>query len=690
MIKEIKNIRYRLLIIVLLLDAIYSSGRIAHAQTPSIELEDVFVTATRQPESMLTVPAHVTVITSEEIESSNATDVGDLLREEGGLWVTNITGSSPIGLIIDGRGFNNGGGNGGRTLVLIDGRRSNLVDTSNPDWASIPIDTIARIEIVRGSASALYGDNAVAGVINIITKQGVMEPASGVSLERGSYDFWKRTASFSGLDGDLSYYLYGSYETSSGYRENSDYRASNYVGTFQNNISPYTTLHFRGSYMDNDLLFPGALTEADIQLVGREGSVTNEDQAGTRLSRTDVGIDSYLNESQWIELTGGQTLRAQDSLITSPGAGYTEIDSDSRSSLLTGKYRMTGRMAGLKSRLLVGLDLLKETVQSDSFSNFPDPFFPYVVSETTNYERRQIGVYANEEVSLPSFLILNLSGRMDRSEFQFSQIQTDLSTSLTTRSSGERSFRTWSPAAGLTFLTSPSTSLFVNWSRSFRFPNRDELTGIFGITPDLDPERATTFESGSTIRAGQKIQMTASVYTMRVENEILFIPPGIGVFAFGDNQNIPEVEHKGLEFSAKFLAGDGVRVNGSYSVTRTRILEGPFTGSRLPITPKHSGHVTLRLGKEKGFQLTATDRISGKRIPANDLANVQKKLPVYSVINVRLGYKGENLDLFFGSNNVFNREYEEFGGVGGFPFGSRIGINPSPKRHFIWGGTLRF
>ena len=287
-------------------------------------------------------------------------------------------------------------------------------------------------------------------------------------------------------------------------------------------------------------------------------------------------------------------------------------------------------------------------------------------------------------------MILTLSGRMDWAEFKFSRSETDLTTSTTTPSSGDRSFRVWSPKAGLTFLTSPSTSLFATWSRSFQFPNRDELTGIFGITPALDPERATTTEGGFTVRAGGHLEGTASVYRMRVEDEVILIPPVIGTFGFGDNQNVPEVEHEGLELSAKTGYGEMIRINGSYSVTRTEILKGSFQGNHLPITPKHSGAVAVHLGRGKGLQLSATGRFNGKRIPANDLANVQKKLSAYSVLDLRLSYKGDNLELFFGSNNVLNRKYEEFGGVGGFPFGSRIGVNPSPERNFLWGGTLRF
>jgi iron complex outermembrane recepter protein len=640
------------------------------AGTP-VELGPVVVTATRQEEETLRVPSHVTVITQEDIQKSNATNAGDLLKTEAGLWVTNTSGSTPSGIFIDGRGFNNGGGNGSRMLVLIDGRRANLADTSNPDWASIPIDTIERIEIVRGPSTSLYGDNAMAGVINVITRQGGGEAATDLALEHGSYDFWKRNAVISETKGALSYYFYGGYESTDGYRVNSDYQASNYVGNFAYKGSSFTTLHFRSRYLSNKRLLPGALTESEIVSVGRRGSVIDQDHGETRQVQFDFGLDSYLDKNHWIELMIGEILRGEDFRITSPGFGVWDAANDSRSLSVTGKYRVAGPLDGRDSRLVLGTDLLKETVKSPSTStdtsgtSFPDKIA---------YERRLIGAYAHEELSIHPALILTLSGRMDWSGFQFSQESSGLS--------GDRSFRIWSPKAGLTYLTSPSTSLYATWSRSFRFPNRDELTGFFGLSPELDPERATTYEVGNKIQVGRVFEGTGSVFRTEVKNEILYIP---SVF---ENQNLPEVRHEGIEVSSMIRTSETVRWKGSYTMTRTEITEGPFKGRRLPITPKHTGSATMDWGKEKGPMLSVTGRFVGRRIPANDLANAQEKLPSYTVVDVKLIYRGESLEIYVGTNNVFNRKYEEFGVVSSS--GSGISVYPSPERNFIGGMTLRF
>lgn len=669
------------------------------AQQKGLKLEPVVVTATRQEEEILRIPSHITVITQEDIQQSAATNTGDLLRTEAGIWVTNTSGSSPTGILIDARGFNNGGGNGSRMLILIDGRRANQVDSSATDWAAVPVESIERIEIVRGSSAALYGDNAIAGVINIITKKGGKEPSLDGSLETGSYDTWRRKLTLSGSSGALSYYLHGSHESTDGFRENSDYRASNYIGNFSDSISAFSTFHLRTSYLTNDRKLPGALTETELATEGRDGSVT-DDRGKNHQGQWDIGFDSYLSQYQWIELSGGQTLQSGGSTVTFPGSGFTDLDSNSRSSAVFSKYRLTGSIAGRENRLMLGVDLLKERVTAESFNNYPDPLFPFVRTEVTTYDRKLMGIYAHEEFSIYPSLILTLSGRLDWSEFEFSSTETDHVSNTVTVSSGKRKFKDdgvpimgeplWSPKVGLTYLTSPSTSLFMTWSNSFRFPNRDELTGLFGITPQLDPERATTYELGSQAQFREIHQASISVFRMKVEDEILFIPPAVGEFAFGENRNIPEVQHEGVEMSISTRYSEILRLKGHYTVTRTEIRKGPFEGSTLPITPKHTSSAAIDLGKREGLMLSVTGRFVSKRFLANDLSNTQEKLPKYSIYDARLTYSTTDFEAFFGVNNIFDKKYEEFGGVGGFPFGTRIGVNPSPERNYIGGATLKF
>ena len=131
------------------------------------------------------------------------------------------------------------------TLIMVDGRRVNEIDQSGVDWTQIPLDQIERIEIIRGgSGGVLYGDNAVSGVINIITKKGRGKPKFTFGTEIGSYDQNKERLSFSGAIQDFSYLLSGSFEGTHGYRNNSYYKATDFTSKFDYDLFPSLALRF--------------------------------------------------------------------------------------------------------------------------------------------------------------------------------------------------------------------------------------------------------------------------------------------------------------------------------------------------------------------------------------------------------------------------------------------------------------
>lgn len=145
----------------LLLTLGYNPGQTSAEEKEEIPvLQEVVVTATRQEEEIRKIPANVTVITEEDIENSNAKNVADLLRSEEGIVVRDLLGNGKNAQV-DMRGFGETGPF--NTLVMVDGRRVNEIDLSGVDWTQIPLDQIQRIEIVRGTGTVLYGDNAVGG-----------------------------------------------------------------------------------------------------------------------------------------------------------------------------------------------------------------------------------------------------------------------------------------------------------------------------------------------------------------------------------------------------------------------------------------------------------------------------------------------------------------------------------------------
>ena len=134
--------------------------------------------------------ASSTVITAQEIERSPGQSLQDLLAREPGVQMTNLFGSvNGARSSVDMRGF--GAAGTSNTLVLVNGRRLNDIDMAGVDFSAIPKNSIERIEITRGNSGAvLYGDGAVGGVINIVTKNAVdLPPSARVQAGFGSFNY---------------------------------------------------------------------------------------------------------------------------------------------------------------------------------------------------------------------------------------------------------------------------------------------------------------------------------------------------------------------------------------------------------------------------------------------------------------------------------------------------------------------
>jgi len=174
------------------------AGAVAAAeQDRPATMAEVVVTATRTETTLDKVGGSaVSVVTAADIEAAKQTRVAEALKGIPGIDIVASGGPGSAATVFI------RGGDSKNTLVLVDGIMFN--DPSSPnrsaDIANLTLDNIERIEVVRGPLSALYGSNATAGVINIITKKGDGKPTAHVGAEYGSYDTWKV---FGGTSGEL-------------------------------------------------------------------------------------------------------------------------------------------------------------------------------------------------------------------------------------------------------------------------------------------------------------------------------------------------------------------------------------------------------------------------------------------------------------------------------------------------------
>src|SRR5690606_32598467 len=133
------------------------------------QIEKVYVSGTRSESAQLPLATTITVIDQEQIRLSGATQVTEVLRTQAGIQIQDSDGSGGRNVAISMRGFGSNAIN--NTLVIVDGRKLNNATLAGPALNTVALKDIERIEIVQGSAGVLYGDQAIGGVINIVTRR---------------------------------------------------------------------------------------------------------------------------------------------------------------------------------------------------------------------------------------------------------------------------------------------------------------------------------------------------------------------------------------------------------------------------------------------------------------------------------------------------------------------------------------
>ena len=233
-------------------DGLLEEVEVIEGQTTTLELtlepmailtEEVVVTATLKPQAVKLAPASIALITSKEIRERNITTFDQAFDEVPGVVVTRSSGANVQAFSIRGASEVAGGGIGNRVLLLIDGRPALSPESGGALWNLVPLNSVERIEVVKGAYSSLYGSSAMGGVINVITHKPEAEPLTRVHLNYGFYnqapastgyegygDFRTLEASHSHRYGNFGYLLDAGWKSNDGHREKSAFDLYNFYG----------------------------------------------------------------------------------------------------------------------------------------------------------------------------------------------------------------------------------------------------------------------------------------------------------------------------------------------------------------------------------------------------------------------------------------------------------------------------
>ncbi|OHE55289.1 MAG: hypothetical protein A2027_04675 [Thermodesulfovibrio sp. RBG_19FT_COMBO_41_18] len=632
------------------------------AEEKAVSLEEVVVTATRYEEEVTSVPANVAVISEKDIHNSTAQNIPDLLRMEAGIQVNDITGNRRH-FTVDIRGF--GETASSNVLVLVDGRKVNQADLSGVDWTQIPLERVERIELIRGGrGSVLYGDNATEGVINIITKQGDRFIVGG-ELSAGSYETFKSDAYLSGSINNLSFHLSGRYLTSDGYRENSDTEAKDIGADLSYYFRDLIKLNFSSGYHKDNTGLPGALKESDFAAgVSRTESINPDDFTEVEdyyfkaepeiyfLDDSVLKIDMSFRKRGWLSFSSGDWGNF---------LGDSEIDTVT----LSPRVLLKNSFGRVKNSLIFGVDYEKvdNNIVNESL------FFGFSSTGIFDLEKKNYGYYLHDEINVADALYFSGGYRHDRSEFTFDPSTPDsitMSKDLYT--------------AGINYIFYKRSYAYFSFSRSFRYPLLDELYSFFTntVNTNLIPQTSDNYELGIRHYFTDEVYSHINFFRIDSDNEIFF---NLTTYT---NENLDGMTQRdGVEVLFSVKATRWLSLKGGYTYLNAAIKDGTFKGKDIPNVPKHKAVLEVISSLGKGFTFILNGAYIGERPFVSDFSNDFSNQKNYLVLNSKIIYQWKSLKAFVDINNLTNREYSEYGVIGGSPI--EKAFYPSPKRNFFAG-----
>ena len=638
-------------------------------QKDNYDLGRIVIVSDRWGEAESRLGSNITVIDRGKIEESNASNVADLLKGEPGINVSSYSSSRKT-TYLDLRGF--GESSPSNVLVLIDGRRVNQIDISGVDWSQIPPKSIERIEIIRGSGSVLYGDNAVGGVINIVTKKGVGKLSAKVSSRFGSYNMDFHDAEISGSLDKFSYYFYNQYSDTDGYRDNDNLLSKDFNSRLGYDFDERLKFDLSVGLHKDSYGLPGALSISNLELLGRRGTAYPDDRGLTKDKYIKLEMDykPLLGELALGDFITDISFRKRKSYSSLIAFGVNSTNLHDIDNLdLTTKYKKEFSLYSRNIKFITGFDFYNadDTIESRGYS-----IDDIVITQESR------ALFALLDMQLLDKLLLSTGYRFEENNYTFDQSSPALKYE-------EKNPHDSISSARLTYDYAPHSNVHLGYEESFRFPATDEWYSIFaatGLNMNLMPQSGKQYEFGLKHSFNDKAVVNATAFLMDIKNEIFYNPV---TFA---NENYEKTRHEGVELGFELNPVKRLTLFSNYTYQIPKFRGGDFSGKEIPAVPNNLASCGAKLALSDYFNFSFSGKYVGSRYLISDQRNQVDKLKHYLTMDSRLSYNRGALEIFAEIDNIFNQRYSEIAVTNSS--GTARNFYPSPERNFVMGAGYRF
>jgi outer membrane cobalamin receptor len=619
-----KNKKYFLLIIgiIALIQIITVIPGVASEDANRIfSLDEIVVIASKYPEKILDSVASVEVITEEEIKAAQVENLADILSTVAGLEINEYGDAAGI------KSISIRGSSAEQVLIMLDGRPMNDPQTGQIDLGQIPASIIQKIEIYRGPASAIYGANALGGVINIITKKGEGESIGEVKANFGTYQTRDYELSYQGSNEDLNYFLFGEYLTTEGSRENSQMDEINFLGKVDIQLDQQTNLDFTLQYNSYQRGVPGSLTYPSLQAVQADQNINFNSSWQRKTEDKDISVLVYNNYHKLIYDDPDEYGYTGSSIhkTNRTGLSYTCTDYD---------FGLDGEGSGEQHVLTWGAEAILDRVDSNEIGEHEALNGAVFVQE----------VWQPEDID---DLKVTLGSRYDYNQIYGGQ---------------------FNPRVGVSYRITDEVNFHASVSKAYRAPTFDDLywpsTGYVSGNPDLVPEVAWAYEMGLRyINKEGEGRGEFNLFRKNVENLINW--------AAGDNgiwipSNINSARVDGIEVILEKDLGNHLRTNLGYTYLNAVDLD---TDEQLKPHHKYSfgfGYYNKNGDHQDEFYV---------QLEGYTVTERPDDLPNYCLIDLNIGKElsldnkdSQKVKLYFSVKNILNQEVEI---VSGYPINGR-------------------
>ena len=583
----------------------------------------VVITATRFRDAKRDLPVGVTIVERDDLRKSATSNLAEILAQFGLVHIRDNTGTP--NQQVDLRGFGITGDQ--NTVVLVDGVRLSENELSAAQLSSIPLESIERVEIVRGGGAVLYGAGATGGTINVITRRPPAGETSAYAHVRGGGFGTKEGRAGLRRGGTVSGSLDVSREDTEGYRRHNRFVQTNASGLVERR-GAQGRAYARMNLGWQSLHLPGALTQAQIaadrRQTGAFPGVSSRDDALFTAGGVWTG-------SGWHEWAGDLSYRVKDAPASFPGFNQ-DVKVQLWSFQPRGKLRFDGW--GRAHDVTLGVDV--ERWDYDNRNSFGQR-----VGEQDNR-----AFYALGNLWVAERTRLVLGARRQHSD-----------QSLTPE---RKSSRLSAYEAALRQRLAGAWSAYGKLGTSYRLATFDDICFFTCAgTTMLEPQKARSGELGAEYET-RALRLRAAFYEMRLENEIYFSPL---VF---DNINLSPTRRRGFEVEAAWRAAPALDLRASLALLEARFRSGAYggtdvSGRDVPLVPQAiaTAGASWRLGSGRRINLNA--RYVGEQVYDNDQANVFGRMPSYTLVDAKFETPvAPRVSFALEGRNLFNKRYSSY------------------------------